>query len=255
MSFTVIIPARLGSTRLPNKPLALIEGVPMVVCVARQALKSGASRVIVACDDEKILSACKNFGIEAVLTRKDHACGTDRLCEVAEKADIPDEEVIVNVQGDEPLIDPNLIAAVAELLILKPECAMGTAASRIKTAEEFLNPNVVKVVLNSDEEALYFSRAPIPWDRDGMAKDKNSFDSELSLRHIGIYSYRCDFLKIYPTLERPKLETAESLEQLRAIWNGFSIAVRIFEGTLLPGVDTAEDLEAVRAYAKANRPH
>ena len=170
MSFTVIIPARLASTRLPNKPIADICGKPMIVRVAEQALKSGASRVICAVDDELILKACEANGIEACLTRKDHACGTDRLCEAAEVCKIPDDEIIVNVQGDEPLIPPKVIKNVAELLMNHSDCSMGTAAIRIHSAEEFFNPNVVKVVADKNGSALYFSRAPIPWDRDGIRK-------------------------------------------------------------------------------------
>ena len=173
MSFTVIIPARLASTRLPNKPIADICGKPMIVRVAEQALKSGASRVICAVDDELILKACEANGIEACLTRKDHACGTDRLCEAAELCKISDDEIIVNVQGDEPLIPPKVIKNVAELLMNRSDCSMGTAAIRIHSAEEFFNPNVVKVVTDKNGSALYFSRAPIPWDRDGFAKDPN----------------------------------------------------------------------------------
>lgn len=198
MSFTVIIPARLASTRLPNKPIADICGKPMIVRVAEQALKSGASRVICAVDDELILKACEANGIEACLTRKDHACGTDRLCEAAELCKISDDEIIVNVQGDEPLIPPKVIKNVAELLMNRSDCSMGTAAIRIHSAEEFFNPNVVKVVTDKNGSALYFSRAPIPWDRDGFAKDRSALPKHLGLRHVGIYSYRCAFLKAIP---------------------------------------------------------
>lgn len=248
MSFTVIIPARLASTRLPNKPIADICGKPMIVRVAEQALKSGASRVICAVDDELILKACEANGIEACLTRKDHACGTDRLCEAAEVCKIPDDEIIVNVQGDEPLIPPKVIKNVAELLMNRSDCSMGTAAIRIHSAEEFFNPNVVKVVADKNGSALYFSRAPIPWDRDGFAKDRNALPRDLGLRHVGIYSYRCAFLKAYPQLPKSDLESWESLEQLRALYNGYKIAVDIFEEEIPPGVDTLADLEAVRAY-------
>ena len=227
MSFTVIIPARLASTRLPNKPIADICGKPMIVRVAEQALKSGASRVICAVDDELILKACEANGIEACLTRKDHACGTDRLCEAAEVCKIPDDEIIVNVQGDEPLIPPKVIKNVAELLMNRSDCSMGTAAIRIHSAEEFFNPNVVKVVTDKNGSAL---------------------PRDLGLRHVGIYSYRCAFLKAYPQLPKSDLESWESLEQLRALYNGYKIAVDIFEEEIPPGVDTLADLEAVRAY-------
>lgn len=248
MSFTVIIPARLASTRLPNKPIADICGKPMIVRVAEQALKSGASRVICAVDDELILKACEANGIEACLTRKDHACGTDRLCEAAELCKISDDEIIVNVQGDEPLIPPKVIKNVAELLMNRSDCSMGTAAIRIHSAEEFFNPNVVKVVTDKNGSALYFSRAPIPWDRDGFAKDRSALPKHLGLRHVGIYSYRCAFLKVYPELPKSDLERWESLEQLRALYNGYKIAVDTFEEEIPPGVDTLADLEAVRAY-------
>lgn len=248
MSFTVIIPARLASTRLPNKPLADICGKPMIVRVAEQAAKSGASRVICAVDDEKISEACTGYGIEACLTRKDHACGTDRLCEAVEKCGIPDDEIIVNVQGDEPLIPPKVIKNVAELLLDNADSQMGTASIRIHDSKEFFNPNVVKVVTDKNGNALYFSRAPIPWDRDKFAKDTTSLPDGLGLRHVGIYSYRCGFLKSYPTLPRSDLEKWESLEQLRALFNGYKIAVSIFEEEIPAGVDTLQDLEAVRDY-------
>ena len=183
--------------------------------------------MICAVDDELILKACEANGIEACLTRKDHACGTDRLCEAAEVCKIPDDEIIVNVQGDEPLIPPKVIKNVAELLMNRSDCSMGTAAIRIHSAEEFFNPNVVKVVADKNGSALYFSRAPIPWDRDGFAKDRNALPRDLGLRHVGIYSYRCAFLKAYPQLPKSDLESWESLEQLRALYNGYKIAVDI----------------------------
>lgn len=251
MSFSVIIPARLASTRLPNKPLALINGVPMVVRVAQQARQSLASRIIVACDDLLIEEACKNYGIQACLTSKDCACGTDRLSEVVDKLNIPNEEIIVNVQGDEPLIPVDIINMVAEILQKNSDCAMGTAAIRIKSAEEFFNPNVVKVELNKKQEALTFSRAPLPWDRDNFAKTKEQIPEDLALRHVGIYSYRAGFLKVYPKLEKSPIETVESLEQLRALWHGYKIGVEIFDKEIPPGVDTPEDLERVRKHFSA----
>ena len=248
MKFTVIIPARLQSTRLPRKPLADIHGIPMIVRVAQQAVKSGASRVICAVDDDQISEICEKFGFEACLTRKDHECGTDRICETAIKSSIPDDEIIVNVQGDEPLIPPEIIRETARLLETQKECPMGTAAIRIGSAEEFFNPNAVKVILDKQNRALYFSRAPIPWARDSFSKDKTVLPEGLGLRHVGIYSYRCNFLKKYPQLPKSPLEQFESLEQLRALWNGYPIAVAIYEKEIPPGVDTAEDLEAVRKY-------
>lgn len=246
MKFTVIIPARLSSTRLPNKPLADICGLPMIVRVAQQAQKSGASRVICAVDDPLIVQACEKYGLEACLTRKDHACGTDRLCEAAKLCQIKDDEIVVNVQGDEPLIPPKIISSVAALLVHNTQCVMGTAAIKISSSEEFFNPNVVKVTLNKIGEALSFSRAPIPWARDLFKQSKTQIPSDLALRHIGIYSYRCSFLKSYPSLPKSSLESYESLEQLRALWSGFKIAVEVFNEDIPPGVDTAEDLERVR---------
>ena len=248
MSFTVIIPARLASTRLPNKPLALIDGIPMIVRVAQQAAKSAASRVIVACDDPTVQKACEEHGIEAQLTSKDCACGTDRLSEVVNKLTLDENEIIVNVQGDEPLIPVDIINLVAEILKKDSGLAMGTAAIRIRDAEEFFNPNVVNVELNKRNEALIFSRAPIPWNRDLFAKSKESIPEDLGLRHVGIYSYRASFLKQYPHLSKSPLETFESLEQLRALWHGYKIGVEIFNREIPPGVDTFEDLERVRLY-------
>lgn len=246
MNFTVIIPARLSSTRLPNKPLADIAGLPMIIRVALQAEKSGASRVICAVDDPLIINACDKYGIESCLTRKDHSCGTDRLCEAVQKCGIKDDEIVVNVQGDEPLIPPSIITSVADLLSANTQCVMGTAAVKIKTSEDFFNPNVVKVILNKKNEALSFSRAPMPWARDLFKRGKDEIPSDLALRHIGIYSYRCAFLKTYPKLPKSALELYESLEQLRALWNGFKIAVQVFDEMIPPGVDTTEDLERVR---------
>lgn len=249
MNFTVIIPARLASTRLPNKPLADINGKPMIVRVAEQAKLSGASRIICAVDDESILEVCKNHGLEACLTSKNHTCGTDRLCEATLLCNIPDQEIIVNVQGDEPLIPPTVIEQVAQLLVTHQDCEMGTAAISIQDAAEFFNPNVVKLVCDKHNRAITFSRAPIPWARDAFNQDREHLPEGINaLRHVGIYSYRCDFLKNYPSMEKSPLEGIESLEQLRALWNGHKIAVQTFTETIPPGVDTPEDLERVRAF-------
>ncbi len=245
MNFIVIIPARLKSTRLPNKPLADIAGLPMVVRVARQAALSGAKRVIVATDDETILDACGQHGVECCMTSRDCACGTDRLSEVVSKLGLADDEIIVNVQGDEPLIPPEIISSVARILMDKPDCAIGTAALPIKSGEEFFNPNAVKVVLDGEKNALLFSRAPIPWDRDLFAGERDKACS-LALRHVGIYSYRASFLKVFPNLKQPELEKIEKLEQLRALWHGYRIGVEVCGRALPPGVDTLEDLERVR---------
>jgi 3-deoxy-manno-octulosonate cytidylyltransferase (CMP-KDO synthetase) len=248
MRFTVLIPARLASTRLPNKPLADIAGIPMVVRVARRAVESGASRVVVAADSPAIVEKCEAFGVASVLTRTDHPSGSDRLAEACDLLGLGDAEVVVNVQGDEPLIDPALIDAVADLLAQRGDCAMSTAAHAIDTLEELLNPNVVKVVLDARSTALYFSRAPIPAARDfaGQAWWKPGGTLPPPLRHVGIYGYRVGFLRQFPALPPAPLEQLEALEQLRALWHGHRIAVHITGQAPGPGVDTPEDLERVR---------
>lgn len=242
MSFTVLIPARLASTRLPNKPLADIAGVPMVVRVAQQALRSGAQRVVVAGDHFEIVAACQAHGIEAVLTRTNHPSGSDRLAEACDLLGLSDDSIVVNVQGDEPLMDPELVTDVAQLLARHPQAAMGTAAHAIDSVADFHNPNVVKVVLDAQHMALYFSRAPIAFPRD----TPDALPSPAPLRHIGIYAYRVSFLRLFPKLAQAPLERTESLEQLRALWHGHRIAVHITRHAPGPGVDTPEDLERVR---------
>ena len=250
--FTVVIPARMASSRLPNKPLADIAGLPMVVRVAQRALLSKASQVVVAADDERIVQACQAHGIQALLTRQDHVSGSDRLAEACQLLGLPDEAVVVNVQGDEPLIHPGLINDVADLLSQRPEASMSTAAHAIAQPEEFTNPNVVKVVLDARQMALYFSRAPIPWWRDGQAQGGfKSLPSPAPLRHVGIYGYRAGFLRLFPQLPPAPIETMESLEQLRAMWHGHPIAVHITDEAPGPGVDTPEDLARVRALLAA----
>lgn len=251
MNFTVVIPARLASTRLPNKPLADIGGVPMVVRVAQQALKSGAERVVVATDSTEVLEKCAQFSIDCVLTRADHPSGSDRLAEACEILGLAGDALVVNVQGDEPLIDPALIDAVALLLSRRPDCAMSTAAHAIEELSELLNPNVVKVVLDASQTALYFSRSPIPAARDfaGKAWWKAVSDSPSlpkPLRHVGIYGYRVAFLKLFPTLPQAPLEQLECLEQLRALWHGHRIAVHVTHTAPGLGVDTPEDLAQAR---------
>jgi len=247
--FTVLIPARLASSRLPNKPLADIGGLPMVVRVAQQAQRSQASRCVVAADHPSIVAACEAHGIPALLTRSDHASGSDRLAEACALLKLPDDAVVVNVQGDEPLIDPALIDAVASELERRPDCVMSTAAHAIDQMADFLNPNVVKVVLDRRQTALYFSRAPIAWWRDGMADpaQRHTLPSPAPLRHIGLYGYRAGFLRRFPTLEPAPLETTESLEQLRVLWHGERIAVHVSDRAPGPGVDTPDDLQRVRA--------
>jgi len=247
LSFTVLVPARLASTRLPRKPLADIGGLPMVVRVAQRAALSTASRVVVAADDEEIVRACDRHGITAVLTRADHATGSDRLAEACGLLGLAGNDIVVNVQGDEPLIEPALIDACAALLADHDDCVMGTAAHAIDGLDEYLNPNVVKVVLDAAGRALYFSRAPIPWPRDGAAAAGTALPSPPPLRHIGIYSYRADFLCRFPSLPPCPLEAVEALEQLRVLWHGERIAVHVSALRPGPGIDTPEDLARVRA--------
>lgn len=244
MSFTVLIPARLASTRLPNKPLANIAGVPMVVRVAQRVLSmpGPAPRVVVAADSELIVQACRTHRIDAVLTRVDHPSGSDRLAEACCLLALPDDEIVVNVQGDEPLIDPALVSAVASLLANAPLAQMSTAAHAIHSAADFHNPNVVKVVLDAAGMGLYFSRAPISYPRD----TPDQLPQPAPLRHVGIYAYRVGFLKAFPTLSQAPMERTESLEQLRALWHGYRIAVHVTDQPPGPGVDTPEDLERVR---------
>jgi 3-deoxy-manno-octulosonate cytidylyltransferase (CMP-KDO synthetase) len=247
MGFCVLIPARLASTRLPDKPLADIGGAPMVVRVAQRALLSGATRVVVAADSASIIEACRAHRVEAVLTGTHHASGSDRLAEACELVGLADDEVVVNVQGDEPLIEPALIEAVAAQLTAHPEAAMSTAAHEIETVEDFRNPNIVKTVLDNNGFAMYFSRAPIPWWRDGFAGGVEALPPLRPLRHVGIYGYRAGFLRGYPKLATAPVEAVEALEQLRALWHGHRIAVHVTATAPGIGVDTPQDLERVRA--------
>ena len=297
MSFTILIPARLASTRLPNKPLADIAGLPMIVRVAQRVHVSpgphpdthpswhpqmraatqvsqqpfAMPRVVVAGDSPEIIAACQAHGIEAVLTRTDHASGSDRLAEACDILGLADDAIVVNVQGDEPLMDPALPHAVAQLLADAPDASMSTAAHAIDTLADYHNPNVVKVVLDVRGMALYFSRAPIPvardfpgqaWWRDGATQPKTqgasatasnvpsatarALQAAAPLRHIGIYGYRAGFLRLFPTLAPAPVEITEALEQLRAMWHGHRIAVHVTAHAPGPGVDTPDDLERVR---------
>lgn len=250
-AFTVIVPARLASTRLPNKPLADIHGLPMVVRVAQRAAQSQAAQVVVAADSPEIVQACQIHGIRALLTQVDHPSGSDRLAEASALLGLGPNELVVNVQGDEPLINPLLIDQVAQLLVQRPMASMSTAAHEIQNVAEFINPNVVKVVVDQAQLALYFSRAPIPWWRDGFAHGIQTLPTPAPLRHIGIYAYRVGFLQSFPSLPPVPIETGEALEQLRALWHGHKIAVHITPEAPGPGVDTPEDLERVRALLKA----
>ena len=246
--FAVLIPARMASTRLPNKPLADIAGRPMVVHVAERAQRSGATLVVVAADDPAIVQACAAHGVRALLTRTDHASGSDRLAEACAVLGLDGEDIVVNVQGDEPLIEPALVARCAALLAAHPDCAVGTAAHEIHAAAEFLNPNVVKVVCDAAGRALYFSRAPIPCWRDAPAGA--ALPRPAPLRHIGVYAYRAGFLRRFPALAPAPLERLEALEQLRVLWHGERIAVHVLDaadGAPAAGVDTPADLARVRA--------
>nr|WP_315479358.1 3-deoxy-manno-octulosonate cytidylyltransferase [uncultured Rhodoferax sp.] len=256
MGFTVLIPARLASTRLPNKPLADLAGVPMVVRVA-QRVRDGvpqATQVVVAADSDSIVQACAAHGVQAILTREDHPSGSDRLAEACDILGLADEDIVVNVQGDEPLMDPDLVQAVAALLQATPQASMGTAAHAITDVADFANPNVVKVVHDAAHLALYFSRAPIAWWRDGFANGIHTLPSPAPLRHIGIYSYRVGFLRQFPLLPQAPIEVVEALEQLRALWHGHRIAVHVSAHAPGPGVDTPEDLARVRAILAGQAP-
>lgn len=246
--FTVIIPARLASTRLPGKPLADIAGKPMVVRVAERAARTGAAQVWVAADAAEIVMACHEHGVAALATRSDHASGSDRLAEAVDLLALPDDAIVVNLQGDEPLVDPALVGAVAQLLADRPEASMATAAHPLASVADFTSPNVVKVVTDARGLALLFSRAPLPWWRDGFAGGVTRLPREpAALHHIGLYAYRAAFLREFPRLTAPPLERCEGLEQLRALWHGHRIAVHVSARTPAPGVDTAADLERVRA--------
>lgn len=255
--FTVIIPARYASTRLPGKPLLDIWGKPMVVRVAERARESGAAAVVIATDDVRIADAVRQHGIDVVMTRSDHPTGTDRLAEAAALLDLPPEAIVVNVQGDEPLLDPAVIRGVAMALREVPDAAIATACHPLADAAEFFSPNVVKVVCDERGSALYFSRAPIPFARDAFSRPADSAAGAPAVpplpaglpayRHIGLYAYRASFLARYPTLAQTALERFEALEQLRALGHGYRIIVEVLPGPLPPGVDTDEDLIKVRA--------
>lgn len=245
MSFTVVIPARLASTRLPNKPLADIAGLPMIVRVAQRATLSAASRVVVATDAPEVRAACAAHGIQALMTRADHPSGSDRLAEAVDLLGLTDADLVVNVQGDEPLLAPAMIDACAQRLADSPDCVMATVGHALEDAAEFANPNVVKLVMDAAGRALYFSRAPIPWWRDGAGAPRGA------LRHVGLYAYRAGFLRRFPQLAASPLEQTESLEQLRVLWHGERIAVHVSAEKPGPGVDTPEDLARVRALLGA----
>ena len=246
VDFHVVIPARHSSTRLPGKPLLHIAGKPMVVRVAEQAAKSGARQIWIATDHHAIANVVHEHGFKACMTKDTHASGTDRIAEVVEKQGWPDEAIVVNVQGDEPLIPPDLINSVASHLHGHPECAVATACHAIHGEEDMRNPNIVKTVLDKNNNALYFSRAPIPYPRDVFANGASLPDDLPVLRHIGIYAYRAGFLRAYGKLAPAIIEQYESLEQLRVLYHGYKIGVYIADDAPPGGVDTEKDLQATR---------
>jgi 3-deoxy-manno-octulosonate cytidylyltransferase (CMP-KDO synthetase) len=241
--FKVVIPARYGSTRLPGKPLLNIAGKPMIAHVCDRATEAEADEIIVATDDERIFDAVSALGFNAVMTRADHQSGTERIAEVAKLCGWADDQIIVNLQGDEPLIPPAYIRDAANALASQQQAGIATLAAKITDAEEIFNPNAVKVVLNKAGYALYFSRAPIPWERDTFSRPGELPSGAMPyLRHIGMYAYTVDFLNRYCQWDASVLETVESLEQLRILWQGESIRVQIVDKTPAAGVDTQEDL-------------
>jgi len=248
VSFRIVIPARFASTRLPAKALADIHGKPMIVRVAEAARRvHGAADLWIATDHADIALAVERHGFQALMTRPDHASGTDRIAEVAELLGWGEDEIVVNIQGDEPLLEPALVERVAAALHQDPDAAIATASHAISDAVDFFNPNVVKVVCTADGRALYFSRAPIPWDRDGFARSRSELPPGFpAQRHIGLYAYRVAFLRRYGRLAPAPLERCEALEQLRALWHGFAIRVVSCDHAPAAGVDTQEDLERVR---------
>lgn len=251
-AFTVVIPARYASSRLPGKPLQEIAGQPMIQHVWQQACKSSAQRVLVATDDARIVEACRGFGAEVLLTRSEHNSGTDRLAEVASTLGLADDAIVVNVQGDEPLIPPAIIDQVAANLAAHPQAAIATLAEPIEAADSLFNPNVVKVVSDRNGLALTFSRAPLPWARDAFAVDRQQLPAGVPYRrHIGIYAYRAQFLHDFVAWGPCWLEDSECLEQLRALWHGVRIHVADAVQRPPAGVDTPDDLERVRRLLEA----
>jgi 3-deoxy-manno-octulosonate cytidylyltransferase (CMP-KDO synthetase) len=258
LAFNVVIPARIASSRLPGKPLLDIGGKPMVVRVAEQAAKSDAQQIIIATDHEPILAAVRLNGFNACMTRSDHTSGTDRIAEVVTQQEWADDTIVVNVQGDEPLIPPVLIRAVARHLFDHPECAIATACHPIHDEASLRNPNIVKAVLDKNGNAMYFSRAPIPYPRDvfgaaSLTPGERKLPASISfLRHIGIYAYRAGFLREFGKLEPAAIEQIEALEQLRALWHGYKIGVTITQDAPPGGVDTEADLNVARTIFESS---
>jgi 3-deoxy-manno-octulosonate cytidylyltransferase (CMP-KDO synthetase) len=246
--FTVAVPARFGSTRLPGKPLRLIAGRPMIVHVLERARASGAERVVVATDDQRIVEAVRAAAGEAFLTDPAHASGTDRIAEVAQRLGWPPEHIVVNLQGDEPEAPPVILDQVAALLAASPWAGLATLCAPVHSRPELFDPNVVKVVRDGSGRALYFSRAPVPWHRESFAQTQAELPAGIAFhRHIGIYAYRVETLSRFAALPPAPLETCESLEQLRALWHGIGIAVTEAVAVPPPGVDTEADLERAAA--------
>jgi len=246
LMFKVVIPARYGSTRLPGKPLLVIAGEPMIAHVCRRAQEAGADEIIVATDDARIVQAVSQLGVRAVMTRTDHQSGTERIAEVAERCAWPEDTLVVNLQGDEPLLPPACIRAVADALAGQNRAGIATLAATIDDTQEIFNPNAVKVVLDKTGYALYFSRATIPWDRDGFAQNPPQTGGTMPyLRHIGLYAYTVGFLRRYCSWPASVLESVESLEQLRILWHGEAVKVNIIAQTPPAGVDTMADLQRV----------
>lgn len=253
VTFRAVVPARYASTRLPGKPLLDIGGLPMVVRTARRAQSSGAAEVVVATDHEGVAAAARAHGIDVEMTAPDHPSGTDRIAEVARARGWRAEDIVVNVQGDEPLIEPSLVSGLAARLSTEPEAAIATLCCPLGGPEEFTDPNAVKVVLDKRGYALYFSRASIPYPRDAMRAFPPVLPADLpAYRHIGMYAFRCSFLQAYSALEPAPIERHEALEQLRALWHGYRIAVSVCTGSPVAGVDTPADLARVRAHVLAN---
>ena len=259
VAFRVAIPARYASTRLPGKPLRLLAGRPLIEHVYRRAVASGAKDVVIATDDARIAAVAERFGATVCMTAAEHASGTDRLAEVARRLDWPEQAIVVNVQGDEPGLPPALVRQVAADLAAHPQAGIATACTRLETAAEVFDPHAVKVVRNAQGYALYFSRAPIPWHREGFGEGFRSGAAPAVLpeeagwwRHIGLYAYRVGVLRRYPTLPPAAIEQAESLEQLRALWHGIPIHVLETDAVPLPGVDTEADLTRLAALWEAS---
>jgi len=254
--FTVLIPARYGASRLPGKPLRELAGKPLIQHVHQRATESGARRVVIATDDERIENACKQFGAEVCMTAAQHPSGTDRLADAARQLRLAADEIVVNLQGDEPLMPPQLLTRVAQNLRAHADAQMATLCVAIHDGAELFNPNAVKVVMDAAGYALYFSRAPIPWQRDAFAAQPNKLPPGTAYyRHLGLYAYRAGFLAQFVTWPPAPLECAESLEQLRALWNGQRIHVAVAEQAPPPGVDTPEDLEHAERQLRRGTIH